>query len=189
MRFVIIIAMFAFCSPQAEAIHVYSQFAGGYGQWRADGVKHIERQVSTNASLSLGLDSGHKNFFGFLKADSTRLMNVPYQGIGPDQSQRRHEIEGVGVAVGWRTQRYMGWLGHGGGRWRVIGKLGDISRYTYRSPFVGYGVRIYQSSISSILLMYQVSRFEPEDSWYGEYGLSSPWQQHISIAFQLRSQD
>lgn len=187
--FILIATLTSFLSFNAQAAHVYSQFETGLGQWQADGVRHVERQLSTNASLVLGLDAGHRAPFTFLKADSTRLMNVPYQGTGPDSDLRRHEIEGLGLGFGWRTQRYMGWAGYSGGRWRVVGRLGGVDRFAYRSPFAGFGIRIYQSSIASILMLYQVSRLEPEPAWLNEYGLKNPWLQSLTIAIQLRSQD
>lgn len=190
MRRIILITMFIGCmSFNAQAAHLYSQFDTGLGQWQADGAKYTERQLSTQASLTLGLDAGHRAPFTFLKADSTRLMNVPYQGTGPDLSLRRHEIEGIGFGLGWRTQRYMGWAGYSGGRWRVIGRNGDTDRFAYRSPFAGFGIRIYQSSIASILMLYQVARLDPESPWLKEYSLKTPWLQNIGIAIQLRSQD
>lgn len=177
-----------FSATAQGTVDIYSQFETGLGQWQAKGLKHGERKTATAAAMTMGITGGHKAPFAFIRADSTRLIHVPYQGTGSDLSQRRHEIEGIGLGFGWQSQRYIGWLGYGGGRWTIIGKEGS-DRFQYRSPFVGLGIRIYQSSIASIAMLYNASRLEPQNTWYDEYGLKDPWLQNITIAIQLRSQD
>ncbi len=187
-RMIFVGALLLFSFTAKGATHVYSQFETGVGQWQTKGVKYGERKASYTASMTMGIAAGHRAPFGFIRADSTRLIHVPYQGPGPDLSQRRHEIEGLGLGIGWQTQRYIGWLGYGGGRWRVIGEESS-ERFPYRSPFVGLGIRIYQSSIASIAMLYNASRLQPKNSWYDEYGFKDAWLQNITIAIQLQSQD